>query len=156
VPLLAMHFARLFSGEEADASTLSSDALDRLLQHSWPGNVRELRFAMEKAVALTRALGRERIEIDCIDIEPVRERKPQPDPLCSIHDVVDAGGLEPFIANMERRLNLKALEENGWNRTRAARSLGGLSRTTLIGKMKRLGLFPQSQGGEEASQGHLL
>jgi len=125
---------------------LSPEALDVLLQHTWPGNVRELRFTIEKAVALTKALGRERIEVDCIDIEPVPVRTLPPKLAPAGEDLLASGGLEAFIENTERRLILKALEENGWNRTRAARSLGGMSRTTLIGKMKRLGLFPGTRG----------
>jgi len=46
----------------------------------------------------------------------------------------------------ERRIILRALEESGWNRTRASQSLGAISRTTLIGKMKRMGLFAESRG----------
>ncbi|MFH1765507.1 MAG: helix-turn-helix domain-containing protein [Gemmatimonadota bacterium] len=42
---------------------------------------------------------------------------------------------------------LHALGENGWNRTRTALALGNISRTTLIGKMKRLGLFTDSRQG---------
>ena len=41
---------------------------------------------------------------------------------------------------------MQALEENNWNRTRTAEALGSISRTTLIGKMKRLGLFTDSRG----------
>ncbi len=69
VPLLATHFARLFGGAETPPLPIAPEALDRLLVHDWPGNVRELRFTMERAVALSRALGRERIEADCIDPE---------------------------------------------------------------------------------------
>ncbi|MBK8231158.1 MAG: sigma-54-dependent Fis family transcriptional regulator [Candidatus Eisenbacteria bacterium] len=48
--------------------------------------------------------------------------------------------LESVLDRIERRLILRALESHNWNRTRAAESLGGLSRTTLIGKMRRLGI----------------
>lgn len=142
VPLLSTHFAELFSESVDSPPSLSPEALDRLLQHSWPGNVRELRFAMEKAVVLTNALNRSRIEADCIDVEEVNVAAPPEKPSPSGDELVASGGLEAYIENTERRLILKALEENEWNRTRAARSLGGMSRTTLIGKMKRLGLFP--------------
>ncbi|MFB3908139.1 MAG: sigma 54-interacting transcriptional regulator [Candidatus Eisenbacteria bacterium] len=141
VPLLVHHFVRLFAGPDDPRPSPTPEALDRLLAHAWPGNVRELRFVVEKALALTLALGRDRIEADCIDLERLPatiDAEEAFDP----YDVSAAGGLEPFLENLERRLIVKALEENEWNRTRAARSLGGLSRTTLIGKMKRLGLFP--------------
>jgi DNA-binding NtrC family response regulator len=150
VPLLAVHFVHHFTPEGEPAPIVLPETLDRLLVHTWPGNVRELRFVMEKAVSLTRALGRSQIEPDCIDIEvsldapPPAERAPAP------NASFEASGLTTYIENTERRLILRALEEHGWNRTRAARSLGGMSRTTLIGKMKRLGLFPGPRGGAVA------
>jgi DNA-binding NtrC family response regulator len=142
VPLLAGHFAKMFTPHGQQTPVLSPEALDRLMRHTWPGNVRELRFAIERALALSVALGRPRIEADCIGLEPVPQEVPSIPGAATCEDVSSAGGLEAFIENMERRLILRALEESGWNRTRAARSLGGMSRTTLIGKMKRLGLFP--------------
>jgi two-component system response regulator PilR (NtrC family) len=54
--------------------------------------------------------------------------------------------LDDHLEEMERRIILQALEESGWNRTRASQALGGISRTTLIGKMKRMGLFADSRG----------
>jgi DNA-binding NtrC family response regulator len=149
VPLLATHFAWLFGASEGIAPPIAPEALDRLLLHDWPGNVRELRFTMERAVALTRALARDRIEADCIDVQEMPARFGPPVPPAAEVDLRVLGGLDTYLMNTERRLILRALEENGWNRTRTARSLGGLSRTTLIGKMKRLGLF---DGREEAPQ----
>lgn len=141
VPLLATHFAWLFGNTEEPSPPIAPEALDRLLLHNWPGNVRELRFTMERAVALTRALGRDRIEADCIDVQEMPMRSEAHTPPAADVDLRAVGGLDTYLMNTERRLILRALEENRWNRTRAARSLGDLSRTTLIGKMKRLGLF---------------
>ncbi|MFH1143965.1 MAG: sigma 54-interacting transcriptional regulator [Candidatus Eisenbacteria bacterium] len=49
--------------------------------------------------------------------------------------------IDTLLAEIERGLIERALQCAGGNRTVAARFLGGISRTTLIGKMKRLGLF---------------
>ena len=49
------------------------------------------------------------------------------------------------LERMERDAISAALEHHQGNRTRAALLLGGLSRTTLISKMKRLGLFEPAQ-----------
>ena len=49
--------------------------------------------------------------------------------------------LESLLQGIERGLIAHALAQSGGNRSHAARLLGGLSRTTLIGKMKRYGLF---------------
>lgn len=154
VPLLAAHFARLFWDRENPAPLPSPPALDRLLRHEWPGNVRELRFTMERAVAWTSALERDRIDPDVIEFEAVVHR-PQESIEADGDELEEggiehAGGLDAYLTRTERRLILQALERNGWNRARAARSLGGMSRTTLIGKMKRLGLFPNRTGAGSA------
>ncbi len=51
-----------------------------------------------------------------------------------------AEGLDAFLERVERRIILSALRGAGWNRTHAARNLGDMSRTTLLSKMKRLGI----------------
>lgn len=48
--------------------------------------------------------------------------------------------LESFLERIERNLIFQAVAHSGGNRSAAARLLGGLSRTTLIGKMRRLGV----------------
>jgi transcriptional regulator with PAS, ATPase and Fis domain len=53
-----------------------------------------------------------------------------------------AGGplaLEEILAETERRVILHALEQEGWNRTRAARVLG-ISRRQLVDKIQQHGL----------------
>lgn len=45
IPWLAERFLR----EEASHKVLSSEALNRLMEHAWPGNVRELRHALSRA-----------------------------------------------------------------------------------------------------------
>ena len=55
--------------------------------------------------------------------------------------------IDSLLAEIERGLIARALAAAGGNRTVAARLLGNLSRTTLIGKMKRLGLFQIGENG---------
>jgi len=66
--------------------------------------------------------------------------------------LVEGAGLGEALDILERRLIVRALEENAWNRTKAAASLGGLSRTTLIGKMKRLGIEVMGPIGTEPTR----
>ncbi len=58
----------------------------------------------------------------------------------AIPETVRVKGLDAYLDGIERRIIVRALEDRGWNRTRAARDLGGLSRTTLLGKIRRLGI----------------
>lgn len=57
-----------------------------------------------------------------------------------IPEAVRVDGLDAYLDGIQRRIIVRALEESGWNRTHAARDLGGISRTTLIGKIRRLGI----------------
>ncbi len=54
--------------------------------------------------------------------------------------------IDKLFDDIERRLIARALAVAEGNRTAAALLLGGLSRTTLVGKMKRLGLSAQAPG----------
>jgi DNA-binding NtrC family response regulator len=64
----------------------------------------------------------------------------------AIPETVRLEGLDAFLDGIERRIIVRALEDRGWNRTHAARDLGGLSRTTLLGKIRRLGIDGDALG----------
>ncbi len=160
IPELAARFVR----DLAPGAPLqfSDRALARLLSHDWPGNVRELRAVLSRAVLLARAIGRMRIEPELLGLrigggvdevlvpaEVGRCGDPFRRPGAYADDVV-AGvsgehGLDRVLDDVERRLITRALDEHSWNRSRAAMSLGGLSRTTLLSKMKRLGIEAGAQ-----------
>jgi len=55
IPLLVEHFLVKFRHAPGSIpTTISEDALARLVDHDWPGNVRELENAVERAVVLSR------------------------------------------------------------------------------------------------------
>jgi two-component system response regulator AtoC len=55
LPLLVEHFLAKFRFKpDAIPTTISEEAVGRLLEHDWPGNVRELENAIERAVVLSR------------------------------------------------------------------------------------------------------
>jgi two-component system response regulator AtoC len=55
VPQLVEHFLSKYrSRPEAIPTTISEEAMARLVEHDWPGNVRELENAIERAVVLSR------------------------------------------------------------------------------------------------------
>ncbi len=105
---------------------LTDEALDRLLQHQWPGNVRELRNVLERAQLLAR--GQEKIGVEHLPLE-FRMYRGQFD---RRHQPLTMEELERM--HMER-----TLKHHGGNRTRAAQELG-ISRATLIAKIKRYGI----------------
>jgi len=109
--------ARRFGG-------FSQDASRAMLSHRWPGNIRELENAVERACVTANG---DLIEPEDLMLESgLREETPQRD-LKSALNVFRAG----FIRNV--------LEENGGNRTEAAKAMG-IQRTYLSRLIKDLGI----------------
>jgi DNA-binding NtrC family response regulator len=108
----------------------SEAALDQLLRHSWPGNIRELRNVLERAMIVGR--GSRQIAIE--HLPP---------------DVRRSGGgsaashVPRTLHDVERVHIERTLRAHNENRTRAARELG-ISRATLINKIKEYQLDPQA------------
>jgi PAS domain S-box-containing protein len=128
IPLLAERFlGRLRS---AGAPAVAPDALRALCAYPWPGNVRELQNALEYA-ALQAGEG----DVRLAHLPP--EIRAAPPPPARGLRVVDDGAAD--ARGREREALVEALERAGWNRTRAAQSLG-VSRVTLWKRMKRHGL----------------
>jgi len=116
VVALAEHFLRLKSEE----THFTSEALHTLQSHSWPGNVRELRNIVAKV-----AMSATGTEIGAAEVlgELSAEQQKTAIP-------VPSGDLQ----EMERRMVLKALENTGGHRAKAAEQLG-ISRRTLSRKL---------------------
>ncbi|MCP4377240.1 MAG: sigma-54-dependent Fis family transcriptional regulator [bacterium] len=107
---------------------LGKDAGELLRQYHWPGNVRELRNVIERAIILekTDEISASNIVFDQqLEEAKVVTVKKQP---CSQHDF--------SLETAEREFIQRALEETGWQRTRAA-ALLGITRATLYAKLKR-------------------
>lgn len=120
---LAEHFLAAFG------KRLSAGAAARLLAYPWPGNVRELRNVVERAAVLVRGGMIAADEIDLPGSAPAA--------LDTAED--EAGDLPGAVARLERRMIARALEDEGGNRTRAAKRLG-IQRQLLYAKIERYGL----------------
>jgi transcriptional regulator with PAS, ATPase and Fis domain len=105
---------------------LSDEALERLLQHSWPGNVRELRNVLERALLLAR--GQPKVGAEHLPPEFRLNRGP-----------FDRRHVPLTMDEVERMHLERTLRHHEGNRTRAANELG-ISRATLIAKIKRYGI----------------
>ena len=135
VPLLASHFLSKFCSEMGlPSKTFSAAALRELISFNWPGNIRQLENAVERAVALSG--DSPILEVDDLP-EEISRRERFLEPVVRI----DGTGinLDSTVSDFEARLVVQALESTGWVKTRAARLLN-IKRTTLIEKMKRLGI----------------
>jgi two-component system response regulator PilR (NtrC family) len=133
IPLLAEHFLRRYSAEHRRTSKLSSEAMRRLESYEFPGNVRELENIIERAVALSSSS-----LIGVSDLPEVKTPKistPQP-PAALPAEGVD---LDQLVSDYERSWVLRALEQTGGVRKRAA-TLLGISFRSLRYRLEKLGI----------------
>jgi transcriptional regulator with PAS, ATPase and Fis domain len=121
VVLLADHFLSQAALRMGRSFELGSDAREKLSDHAWPGNVRELRSVIERAAAM------------CAPGEPITAED------LDIDWTSVGSTLEEHLEAEERRNILAVLESVDWNQAMAARRLK-TKRTTLLGKLKRLGI----------------
>jgi len=127
IELLVDHFLAIYASEQDKLVQLAPDVKASLVRHSWPGNVRQLKNVIHRLVSLSEP-GQ---VITRLPFELEGAETPR-----SLPEALDAE---------ERRRILAALEASRWNKAKAAASLGA-SRTTLIAKMKRLGIEPPDDG----------
>jgi len=131
IPLFAAHFLEKFTRRDRlEPKRFVASADVELMSRPWPGNIRELENAVE--IAVIRSQDRSELEIG--DFPPPRGRYGGAEPAIT--------GARPFrdlVGQFERDLILRALEAAGGNKTQAGLALG-LKRTTLIEKLKKLGV----------------
>jgi len=134
IPILAAHFLRRFSEEYGKkGKEFSPAATEVLLAYPWPGNVRELKNLVERLVIMCPS---PRIEPHHLPPELFRGASKSPQkPYESLQEARSA---------YEREFVLRKLEENRWNMTKAAASLG-LERSHLYRKMRSLGIAPSKE-----------
>jgi formate hydrogenlyase transcriptional activator len=127
IPLMVRHFTQEFARRMSKTiETIPSETMHALCDYHWPGNIRELQNVIERAVILTRG--------SVLQI-PVSELKNAP-------AAIPASGTRSYS---EREQILRMLGESkgrvGGADGAAARM--GLKRTTLISRMKKLGIDPR-------------
>jgi len=136
IPLLVHKFVEHFcETHKLDLKTVSPQVLKGLMSYEWPGNVRQLENLVERMVALSGNrpailppdLPAEIQNRDSLNFVPLIEI---PEEGISFQDVV---------TDMERELILQSLRRTNGNKKLAAKLLN-LKRTTLIEKIKRIGL----------------
>ena len=91
-------------------ASLSVEALQALKEYSFPGNIRELENILERATALCED---NQIQTDDLQLPAVEALSPE-----------SQTSLGNMTQNIERDQISRALEQNRWNQSAAARSLG--------------------------------
>lgn len=126
IPVLVWHFVREFAGRmNKTIDEIAEPVMDVLCRYSWPGNIRELQNVIQRAVLLTEG----------------RQLQPRLSELTSLATVKPSAAYQT-LAEMERVHITETLQKANWvvgGRTGAAAKLG-LPRTTLIARMRKLGI----------------
>ena len=128
IPLLAEYFLKtstICPDKSNKINSLTKLALEALLKHDWPGNIRELRNVIERAILLetTDKIGLSNIIIDSAEYG-------------ELFSQATNYAKDFSLDKAERELIARALQETGWQKTRAA-ALLGITRATLYAKVKQ-------------------
>ena len=129
IPLLVQHFVSLYARRmNKIIDVIPPEVMQALLRYGWPGNIRELQNFLERAVILS----------------PKNVLSP---PLGELSRVKSPAGAAVTLEEAEREHILQVLRETDWvlGGSAGAATRLGLPRTTLIYKMRRLGITRQSQ-----------
>jgi DNA-binding NtrC family response regulator len=137
IPLLAEYFLRtsdILKEKTSKIVGITRLAVETLEKYDWPGNVRELRNVIERAILLEKT---DKIGLSSILFDPTK--------LSESCDVAANNSVRDFsLAKAEKELIARALQETGWQKTRAANLLG-ITRATLYAKVKQYNIEQTEQ-----------
>ena len=133
IPALVTHFVKMFNrrmGKQVD--NIPPETMAAFQWYSWPGNIRELQNLVERAVILSR---------DGVLPNPLHKNQTELI-IPSLHRARTFHSSMAALEASDRALILETLERAGWlvGGPRGAAGKLGLKRTTLLAKMKRLGI----------------
>ncbi|HET9101218.1 MAG TPA: sigma-54 dependent transcriptional regulator [Acidobacteriaceae bacterium] len=115
IPLIAMHFLRMYSEMHGrDIEQIDSCAMGLLQAYSWPGNARELENVIQRAIIVAQD------KIICPEDLPDNI---QDESIVNIADYRPSGSFERQLRDYKIKLAVAAVRENQGNKTLAARSL---------------------------------
>lgn len=137
IPILVWHFVKKYARQmNKRIETILPEDMDALVHHGWPGNVRELQNVVERSVVVSKgsvlALSR-----------PEGKR-------------TDSLPASPTLAQAERELILQVLRNTDWvlGGPHGAAVRLGVKRTTLLYKMRRLGIGRPPEEAPENKEPH--
>jgi len=141
IPVLAEFFLEKHASELGKQLVgFTPEAIDALRRYTYPGNVRELQNIIERAAVLCRG---QTVELDDLPPQVTGQEAPS---VLHIKQGVESDdapwvpmALEEALREPERKILLKALKANNFNRQKTADQLG-INRTTLYKKLKAHGL----------------
>jgi len=129
IGILVDHFFGIYVKRNDKNITDVADDVRKMFEgYHWPGNIRELENAIEGGIIMAKS---DRIEKwDVPNLQKFSGNSIEK------RSSLDGKPLREVMQEPEREMVIAALEENDWNRNKAASSLG-INRTTLYNKMKK-------------------
>ncbi|HEX5773504.1 MAG TPA: sigma-54 dependent transcriptional regulator, partial [Geomobilimonas sp.] len=128
LPLVRFFLVKYCREMKRPLMTIAKNAMEALELYSWPGNVRELENVVERTVALT--------EENVITLNDLPRKISE----MALTKVSEQGvDLVKTITEIEKMMILEALSLTNGVKAKAAAMLN-LNRTTLVEKMRRLGM----------------
>ncbi len=127
IEALANHFLRKYAASSRkNVSTISTNALEQLMQYDWPGNIRELEHLIERNVLLSKTNEIEKFDLPQSVSSPIQE----------------SSGKMKTMEEMEKEHILNALKacDGKVSGIGGAAEVLQMSAQTLYTKMKKLGI----------------
>ena len=138
IPLLVHHFMHKYAGQMSKkVETVSDETIAALQSYHWPGNVQELQNFIQRAVIVSSG---NTLHAPLSQIKASRETTKK-------HATNELHAGEVTLEETERANILKVLDETHWvlgGPNGAARILN-MKRTTLLGKMQKLGIVREEE-----------
>src|ERR1700761_1424187 len=135
IPALVEHFAEVFGCRmRRQIQHIPAETMAAFSSYHWPGNIRELQNLVERAVILSQ---------DGVLPNPLPQSVV---PIAPSPQTATTGPPEPLVPrtlrDSERALILQTLEATGWRigGPKGAATQLGLNRTTLMFRMRKLGI----------------
>jgi formate hydrogenlyase transcriptional activator len=128
IPLLVDHFLRTFARRHGKSiEHVPHDVMAAVIRYDWPGNIRELQNFIERSVILTAG-------------EELRA------PIAELTNQEALNGVVRTLADAERAHIIATLRNTKWvvGGPKGAAEKLGLNRTTLIAKMRKLGISKET------------
>jgi formate hydrogenlyase transcriptional activator len=151
IPLLAEHFVEAFARQQGKTiDTIPEEVMTALRQYDWPGNIRELQNVIERGVVRTTGRVLSRHTTACLaaaDAQPG---------CCPVVSLPATGPVSIRTLVDAERAHITAVlrETNGRvGGPRGAAAQLGVPRTTLMGRMQRLGISKARKGSVASTQG---
>ena len=143
IPVFVDHFLRKYAPGRMVVA--SADVMKRFGAYAWPGNVREMENVLQRALVMAQG---DIITLDNIPLTLQAER----DVLPGMVRWQDGVPMKKIVADVEKELILRALQESGGNQSKAARVLH-INRRQLFEKIRRFRISgPMKRGHRDTER----